>query len=48
MAPEGILEAYKGGNQPTVLSRYDTYESQQWPAFYNKPKGEIVAHIPLW
>lgn len=35
------MQASKGGKQPIVLSRYDVFGSQQWPACRHDPKGPV-------
>lgn len=43
---EGIIWAFKGENQPTVLPSNDDYKLQKWPAWHEHPKAAVVAHIP--
>lgn len=46
MVPEGILQASKGGRQPTVLVGYDAYILYQRAAKHNSPKSVLVACQP--
>lgn len=47
MVPERVLQAFKGGKQPTAIPGYDNYESQQQAACHNDPGGVIVVYIAV-
>lgn len=43
--PEDIMKASKIGKQSAVLTRNNTYEAQQWPAWSNNFKATVVARV---
>lgn len=48
MEPVSAIQAASGGKQMIALVSYTIYDKQQWPAWYDYPKGTEVAHIPWW